>query len=47
MVETAEQYKARLAAHAEGKDPVAMQRQGLVNAAQPRGEGVAQLQGFF
>jgi DinB superfamily len=27
MVEAAEQYKARLAAYVEGKDPVAMQRQ--------------------
>ena len=27
MVETAEQYKARLAGYVEGKDPVAMQRQ--------------------
>jgi hypothetical protein len=27
MIETPEQYKARLAAYVEGKDPIAMQRQ--------------------
>ena len=27
MIDAAEQYKARLAAYAEGKDPIAMQRE--------------------
>jgi hypothetical protein len=34
MVETAEQYKSRLAAYVEGKDPIAMQRQAPRTLAQ-------------
>jgi hypothetical protein len=41
MVEAAEQYKARLAAYAEGKDPVAMQRKAPRTLAQLI-EGVAE-----
>ena len=41
MVETAEQYKTRLAAYVEGKDPIAMQRQAPHTLAQLI-EGVAE-----
>jgi hypothetical protein len=43
MVETAEQYQARLAAYTEGKDPIAMQRQAPHTLAQLI-EGVAEAQ---
>ncbi|MGC2197583.1 MAG: DinB family protein [Terriglobales bacterium] len=41
MAETAEQYKARLTAYTEGKDPIAMQRQAPCRLAQLI-EGVAE-----